>query len=150
MILKNDVKEIAVMRFKDASVLLQKRRYNGSVCMGGYCIELILKYNICDLLKLTEGYPETKSDLNLYSNYSTRSFIIKTERADLKLFKSHNLNNLLQLSGKEPEIKNLFFKEWDQIKIWNTNLRYNNSYITSKEAKLFYKSVNNLMHYLIK
>ena len=149
MILKNDVKEIATMRFKDASALLRTRRYNGSVYMGGYCIELLLKYNICNLLKLTEGYPETKADLNVYLNYSNSSFFKNNEKADLKLFKSHNLNNLLQLSGREPEVKKLFFNEWEHVKIWNTDLRYSKTYISGKEAKLFYDSVNNIKHSLL-
>lgn len=87
MISKSELGILAKARLEDSKILLDAKRYDGSVYICGYVIELGLKLRICKTLKW-EGYPNTNNEFK-----------------DLRSFKTHNLDVLLTLSGIEEKIK---------------------------------------------
>ncbi len=87
---KVEIDKIVLARLKDAEVLLQASRYDGSIYLCGYAIELGLKARICQILKWDE-YPTT-------GKYGT--------------FKTHDLSILLHLTDLESIIKLQYMTEW--------------------------------------
>ena len=106
MIQKNELKRIARARIKDADILLSARRYDGAIYLCGYAIELALKARICTTLKWA-GYPESNKDFKDYGS-----------------FRTHDLDVLLHLSGKEIFIKTNCFAEWSAVVGWSPSSRY--------------------------
>ncbi len=100
---KAEIDKIVLARLEDAEILLQASRYDGSVYLCGYAIELGLKARICQILKW-EKYPTT-------GKYGT--------------FKTHDLSVLLRLTGLEIKIKSDFFTEWSIVTQWTPEVRYN-------------------------
>ena len=109
MIFPAELRSIARARIKDAEALLAAGRYDGSVYLGGYSIELGLKARICRTLKWTEGFPSTNRE---FENY--------------KSFKTHNLDVLLHLSGAEEKFKQQpkLAAAWSDVAAWDPDARY--------------------------
>ena len=97
-----DLRKLAVARLKDAEVLIKHRRYDGARYLCGYVVELALKSRICRTLKLNE-YPESRA---------------------YQSFKTHSLDTLLHLSGREVKIKTVHLPEWSIVADWEPSLRY--------------------------
>ncbi len=97
-----DLRKIARARLKDAMVLLNAGRYDGAVYICGYAVECGLKSRICRTLRWEE-YPSASKFDN---------------------FKTHNLNDLLQLSGVEENIKKECLAEWSDVSNWKSEIRY--------------------------
>jgi hypothetical protein len=102
---RSDIRKIAKSKLKDAIVLFENKRYDGSVYICGYAVELGLKHQICKKLKWNE-YPPG----NNFQNY--------------KSFKTHNLDILLSLTGKEAIIKASYFADWSNVAFWDPEARY--------------------------
>lgn len=102
---KTDIKKIAISKLKDAEVLFKNKRYDGAVYICGYAIELSLKHQICKRLKWIQ-YPPTN-------------------REDYKSFKTHKLDILASLCGKEDTIKKNHFNAWNTVIKWDPEARYN-------------------------
>lgn len=103
------IKELRIRskaKLKDAEVLYKKERYDGSVYLCGYAIELILKYRTCKVLKWV-AFPETNKE---FENY--------------KSFRTHNLDILLTLSGQEQKVKLKHIVDWSNVNQWNPEMRY--------------------------
>lgn len=96
---------IAKARLRDAEILMKSKRYDGSIYLCGYSIELALKSRICKTLNWT-AYPP------------------RGQFSGFESFKTHNLDILLSLSGMENKIKKNFLVEWSLITSWNPELRY--------------------------
>ncbi len=109
MIDRAELRNIASERLKDAEALLSAGRYDGSIYLGGYVVELALKNRICVVLNW-RAFPQTSSE---FQNY--------------KSFKTHNLDILLSLSGSEDEIKSQYLAEWSAVAAWDPEARYNPS-----------------------
>lgn len=106
MIPENELRRIAAARLKDATALLNAKRYDGATYLCGYAVELTLKARICKTLK----WPEFPSNNKEFENY--------------KSFKVHNLDVLLHLSGKEDLIKTRLLAEWSSVAQWDPTSRY--------------------------
>ena len=106
MIATPEVRKIASARLRDASVLLEAKRFDGAVYLCGYAVELALKARICKTLKWT-GYPESNKEFE-----------------PLKSFKVHDLDVLLRLTGREALVKASYFVEWSAVAAWNPEARY--------------------------
>jgi HEPN domain-containing protein len=106
MIAINELRKIAQARFKDADVLLKARRYDGAIYLCGYAIELALKARVCKTLKWP-GYPSTSGEFKDYHS-----------------FRTHDLDVLLHLTGREQAIKVSYFAEWSAVAQWNPSARY--------------------------
>src|SRR6266481_9928944 len=106
MIFPSELRAIAKARLRDAEVLLSARRYDGSVYLCGYSVEIGLKARICRILKW-EGFPSTNKEFEGYHN-----------------FRTHKLDVLLHLSGAEKKIKAKYFVEWSAVAKWEPDTRY--------------------------
>lgn len=105
MLPTKDVKEIAQARLEDANILLASRRYDGAIYLCGYAIELALKAKICQTLNWA-GYPSTGE----FGKYGT--------------FKTHDLDVLLHLTGREEYVKTNLLTEWSAVVMWDSETRY--------------------------
>jgi len=106
MITRSDLRRIAQARLKDSEVLFLSKRYDGSIYLCGYAVEISLKNRICKTLGWNE-YPFTRKEFE-----------------NLLSFKTHNLDILLKLSGAESKIKTNFLAEWSLVAEWDPEARY--------------------------
>lgn len=123
MISEQNLKIIAFNKFEDAKILFNANRYDSSLYLVGYSIEIALKSKICYVLKLDKGFPENKEEFNDYVKSSDNELggVIK----QLSDIRTHNLGKLLFYSGQEYVVKEELFAEWIEILYWNPELRYN-------------------------
>lgn len=106
MLTRTELIRIARARLRDAESLLRARRYEGAVYLCGYAVELSLKARICTTLGWT-GYPSTRSEFDKYQS-----------------FRTHDLDVLLHLSGREATIKANYLAEWSAVAAWDPEARY--------------------------
>ncbi len=99
---KVEIEKLVDARIQDAEVLLEANRFDGSVYLCGYAVELGLKARICRALQWDE-YPTGQ-------NYRS--------------FKTHDLDVLLHLTGMEDKIRLKFMTEWSIVAQWNPEARY--------------------------
>jgi hypothetical protein len=119
MLTKLELRLIARARLQDAEALFRANRYDGSIYLCGYAIEIGLKNKICKTLRWNE-FPFTKRE---FQNFQS--------------FKTHNLDILLKLSGAESKIKIDFLAEWSIVATWEPDARYKPSGSSSgAEAQL--------------
>ncbi len=106
MISVSVLRKIARARLRDAEVLVRAGRYDGGVYLCGYAVEIGLKARICKTLKWA-GFPSTASE---FQSYAT--------------FKTHNLDVLLHLSGREAQVKTKCLMDWSAVARWDPEGRY--------------------------
>lgn len=106
MIPRADLRKLARSRLQDAKVLFNSNRYDGSLYLCGYAVELILKARICRTLGWSH-FPETRAEFTEFQS-----------------FKTHKLDTLLQLSGIESKIKSSHLADWSVVATWEPELRY--------------------------
>ena len=128
MIDRNELRNIATERLKDAEALLAAGRYDGAIYLGGYVVELALKSRICTTLDWKE-FPQTRGE---FQNYQS--------------FKTHDLDVLLSLSGVENKIKTGLLAEWSAVTNWDPEARYNPATSAKQnDAELMVDSARKLM-----
>ena len=98
---------------EDAKALLATGRYDGGIYLCGYAVEMALKARICAVLSW-DVWPGRR-------NYDT--------------FYTHNLDVLLNLSGKERQIKSELSVDWSIATKWHEGLRYSPPQTTAGELK---------------
>jgi hypothetical protein len=108
MISRLALRRVAKGRLKDAEILLGRHRYDGAVYLCGYAVEIALKARICRTLNWAD-FPFSAGEFK-----------------NLTSLKTHNLDILLHLSGREEAIKNTagIFKAWNDIVQWDPEFRY--------------------------
>lgn len=106
MIDRTELKRIAKHRLQDARVLAEAGRFDGAAYICGYAVEIRLKARICQTLRWS-GYPSTASEFQGYTS-----------------FRTHDLDRLLRLSGREEFVREHFFVEWSVASQWNPEMRY--------------------------
>lgn len=148
MISKQDLKEIAKNKFESSKILFKSKKYDTSLYLIGYSIELALKYKICKILKLNNGFPETKNEFDIYisNNDNDLGGVI----TNLKEIRNHNLQKLLFYSGQEFSIKSQFLDEWTHISYWNPELRYKLNIGDEKFNDTILKSVDKVLFFIFK
>ena len=128
MIPRNELRNLAKARLRDAEVLVDADRFAGANYICGYAIELWLKFRICKTLRWS-GFPGSNNEFQGFTS-----------------FKIHDLDRLLRLSGIEDRVKSKFFTEWSIVSEWNPESRYNsNSTITRADAESMIKSARILL-----
>ena len=128
MITVKDLLKIARARLKDAEALIACRRYDGAIYLCGYAIELALKARICKTLKWP-GYPSTSREFKDYHS-----------------FRTHDLDVLLHLSGREENIKLNFFAEWSVVAQWDPSARYQPvGTVKRKDAQMMVSAARTLL-----
>ncbi|EDN65316.1 conserved hypothetical protein [Beggiatoa sp. PS] len=103
---RNELKELAKLRLKEAETLFDAGLYDGAVYVCGYTIEFALKARICKLLDTNE-YP---SSGRLKSAYAV-----------------HDFEQLLFLSGLQKRISLAhadLHTNWSLIIPWSPEMRY--------------------------
>jgi HEPN domain-containing protein len=103
---RNQLKELAKLRLKEAETLFNAGLYDGTVYLCGYVIEFALKARICKLLDTNE-YP---SSGKLKSAYAV-----------------HNLDQLIFLSGLENKLDPTnvdLHRNWSLTTPWSPEMRY--------------------------
>lgn len=106
MISRTELRKLAWSRLLDAKVLFNAKRYDGSVYLCGYAVELALKARICRSLRWSH-FPETPAEFREFQS-----------------FKTHKLDTLLQLSGIESNLKSNHLTDWSVVTTWEPELRY--------------------------
>lgn len=113
-----ELRKIARARLDDSLALLAAGRHQGAAYLCGYAVELALKARICRTLRW-QGYPATKKDFEGFQS-----------------FKTHDLDVLLRLSGRESQVKLRHFAEWSEVVQWSPESRYQPvGSITQSEAQ---------------
>lgn len=131
MLDKKEILKIARARLKDAQVLVTARRYDGAIYLCGYAVELGLKARICRTLKW-QGYPSTSGEFRGYQS-----------------FRTHDLDVLLHLTGREQHIKTNFLTEWSAVAQWNPEARYQPiGNTTNSDAQLMISAAATLLKQL--
>ena len=131
MLTRRELQKISRARLKDAEALFQTRRYDGSIYLCGYAVEIGLKNRICKTLGWS-GYPSTKGE---FQNFQS--------------FKTHNLDVLLSLSGMEARIKVNFLAAWSAVAEWDPEARYKPIGTASKQdANLMIEAAKILLRQL--
>lgn len=98
----SEFRQKAWAQLKDAEALLRSRRYDAAVYVCGYAVEFALKARICKTLHWPE-YLTTKG---------------------FESFKTHKLEVLLVLSGRERHISSKAKAHWSTVKSWDPEARY--------------------------
>jgi HEPN domain-containing protein len=130
MLTRVELRRIARTRLRDAEVLFRGRRYSGAIYLCGYAIEITLKARICTTLHWP-GFPESNS-----------------EWRDLTSFKTHDLDMLLRLSGRQA-IRTRYLADWSVVVGWEPESRYHRpGIVTPSEAKSMIESSRRLMRVL--
>ena len=106
MLVRVELLKIAKARLHDAKALLAARRYDGAAYLCGYAVECALKARIVATLKWN-GFPESKKEFERFAS-----------------FKTHNLDTLLSLSGREKKIRGNHLTEWSGVTQWDPEALY--------------------------
>jgi len=131
MITRQELQKIAKARLQDAEALFLNKRYDGSIYLCGYAIEIGLKNKICKTLRW-KGFPSTSNEFQ-----------------NLQSFKTHNLDILLKLSGVKEKIKKNFFSAWSVVTTWEPEARYRLiGSATEQNAKLMIEATKLLLRAL--
>lgn len=117
MITRADLQKTA-REYLDAAIILRaERKYDVSVYLCGYAVEIALKDRTCETLHWP-SFPDTPGEFK-----------------NLTSFKTHNLEILLRLSGIEDRIKPALAGDWSVVTKWDPEQRYSPPG-TKTEAKL--------------
>ena len=143
MISRQTLKEVAKAKLTDSRILLKKNKYDSSLYLIGYSIEMALKSKICKILKLDNGFPETKFEFQSYIESSEND--LGNEIKHLKQIRNHNLQDLLYYSGQEFIVKAELFEEWTNILYWSPELRYKLNIGDKRFNEEILKSVDKLL-----
>jgi HEPN domain-containing protein len=106
MATSQQLKDLALLRLREAEALFEAGLYDGAKYLSGYAVELALKARICRLLDVDE-YPE-KGELK-------------------RVYAVHDLDQLLLLAGLQKAVdptKNLLFDNWSTAVLWRPERRY--------------------------
>ena len=106
MLKRQELRKIAQARLRDAEVLLRAKRYDGAFYLCGYALEVALKARVCTSLRWHE-FPATAGEFQ-----------------GLTSFKTHDLDILLLLSGREQQVRSKHATDWAVVVEWDPEARY--------------------------
>ncbi len=107
MIIRSELRKTAREYLQSAELLRDNRKYDVSVYLCGYAVEIALKERICRTLRWS-GFPATAGEFNYYRSFQT-----------------HNLEVLLDLSAIGDKVKTFLVGDWSFLVTWNPEQRYN-------------------------
>lgn len=117
-IYRRDFRALAELRAEEARILLRNRRPLGAYYLAGYAVECALKACIAKQRKRYEFPPN---------------------RSRIEKMYSHDLDTLIDVAGLKAELqreieKNPEFAEnWNTVKDWTVDSRYETSALNGKE-----------------
>ncbi len=150
MIAKKNLKILISEKISDADVLLSNDRFAGSVYIAGYEVELALKFKICKMFRFKEGFPEDKSEFEIYLNSEKSKDKLQGVISQIRQIRHHDLSKLLFFSGAEFRIKQSALEEWEAVTSWQSEIRYSTNEIPKDEAQLFFDSTKKIIDYILK
>lgn len=118
MATRQELKDLALLRLREAEALFDARFYDGAAYLCGYVVELALKARICRLLGANE-YPSSGEYKRVYS--------------------VHDLDQLLFLAGLRPRMNvesGPLFTNWSLVVLWNPESRYRPAGSVTRQAAL--------------
>ncbi|RYE29418.1 MAG: hypothetical protein EOP42_14450 [Sphingobacteriaceae bacterium] len=118
------LKKLINQRINDADILILNNCYENGIYIAGYALEITLKLKICNLLQFEQGFPESKSEFNIYQNSVKNQALLAGAVTQLKDIRHHDLSKLLFFSGVEYYVKLHFLAEWNLAAVWNPEMRY--------------------------
>ncbi len=129
MATRQQLKDLALLRLREAEALFAAALYDGAKYLSGYVVELALKARICRLLDADE-YPE-KGDLK-------------------RVYAVHDLDQLLFLAGLrkavDPSNKPLF-DNWSTAALWKPERRYDApGSVTRQDAEDILNAIRDSSH----
>lgn len=117
---KSDFEELALIRLKDAEILLENNQYDGAYYLSGYAIECALKACIAGKTREFDFPPNARTVQRIYT---------------------HDLSTLLGEAGLKEKVEEHEAIEinWAVIKDWSEQHRYEKH--TEIQAKELYSAV---------
>jgi HEPN domain-containing protein len=106
MATRKQLKDLALLRLREADALFGCGLYDGARYLSGYVIELALKARICRVLDVQE-YPDTGELRRVYA--------------------THDLDQLLKLAGLSRKLSfanEALFTNWSIATLWKPERRY--------------------------
>lgn len=125
---RNDLKQLSLIRLKEARVLLKNENYEGAYYLCGYVIECGLKACIAKKTKRYD-FPDKKTVEESYTHDLTR--LVKIAGLSIEL-------------DKEMKSNPIFGTNWSIVKDWSEASRYEKH--TEKEAHDLFSAVANKNH----
>jgi len=126
-------RQAAIARLAEAEYL-KKEHPAGAIYLGGYVIECMLKWAICQRHGkiYLEDLPDQKSAERVIGA------------------RGHDFDFLLDVSGLRPLLKrdNQLYRNFGQMSFWSVKLRYNPKLGNIRSAVRFLASVNELRDWL--
>ena len=124
---RQDLQNLALIRLREAEVLLNNNQYSGAYYLSGYVVECALKACIA---KRTQQYdfPEKKIVDDSYTHDLT------------KLVRSAGLEINLQFRRSDPD----FDPKWSVIKDWSEKSRYKEH--SEQKARDIYSAITDPNH----
>ncbi|HEX5043782.1 MAG TPA: hypothetical protein VFV75_12800 [Candidatus Polarisedimenticolaceae bacterium] len=111
--------------------MLRAERYEAAAYLSGYAVELALNARFCRSVDWTE-FPSTTAEFNAYRSLRT-----------------HDLEVLLHLSGREVWIRQTHLAAWTAVTAWSAELRYTDAgSVRSADAQRMVEAVEKLLEVL--
>ncbi len=148
MISEQNLKNIAANKLDASKILFSHKKFDASIYLVGYAIEISLKYKICKILKLDDGFPETKQEFKNYIEDSNND--LGAEITKLEHIRNHDLQKLLFYSGQEVKIKAELLDDWTNISFWKPELRYSINFTNEQHTKDIIYSVEKILNLILK
>lgn len=129
---RNDFKKLAIMRVKEARILIDSHGYSGAYYLCGYAIECAVKACYAKKIKKHE-FPNRNTVNQIYSHVL------------------HDLIKVAELEKKSEDkkkIDKIFATYWTIVNRWSSDSRY--KFRREKEVKDLYKAVNDPKHGILK
>jgi uncharacterized protein (UPF0332 family) len=115
-----DIIALAEEKYDDAVCLYNNGRYNAAYYLSGYSVELFIKARICKTLGIED----------FFDFENPNKTVVKNDGSLYKPFRTHNLEQLIVLSGifnnfnDEFETNVDFKTAWSEISAWTEGHRY--------------------------
>ena len=129
----------------DSEVLFRNHRTLTAVYLAGYAIELALKLKIAKQFNFNAGFPENRSEFNVYLNTDNSRERLKDVITEIRQIKNHDLKKLLQFSGLEVQIKKNKLDSWSFVSSWDPSLRYQLGTKSQEEADRFWRNTKEIL-----
>lgn len=144
-----EFQELAVLRLKEANILLSQNYPDGAFYLAGYAVECALKSAICRILNIDD----------FFDMYSSKVHGAKVKDDVVQKFRTHDYGTLLVLSGLYFKLESDLLRDsllehsWSTIQLhaWSEQYRYQ---VAARKAVTevadFIKSVNYLLQWIKK
>ena len=88
------------------------------------------------------------SEFNYYFS-DTRKVLLRATIQELREIRNHDLKKLLRYSGEQYNFETNFVAEWNKVKDWNPEMRYENNIIRQSRANDFLNSAKTIINQIL-